>query len=278
MSVLHMKGKPQADLDKELYELCRYRLQDTEGIPQVRLGWIGELIEMGANPNATAYGKRTPLMEVAKNGDQQACLALLAYGAQVDVVDGDNVSPLYEAAHYGDDDMCQWFMDRGARHDRFSLISGFAPLHVAAYLGRTSCCKLLIENHGIDVNLRDKHWGHTALFHAACGEYAATFEMLLELGANPKMEDSNLVRAFDYRTHMKFPLHYAASNNNSNICLRLLDIGYDVTEPNQNRFTAIEVAIKRGHRELADMLRSWQARHIAQALIAEHAPTPKPAV
>ena len=77
-----------------------------------------------------------------------------------------------------------------------------APLHAAAQMGCLSCIKWIVDDQGIDINLRDGDKA-TPLHFAASRGHAKAVRWLLKRGAKLLMDK-----------HGKMPYHDAGSLNN----------------------------------------------------------------
>lgn len=81
--------------------------------------------------------------------------------------------------------------------------NGRSLLHLAAALGRTEICKILIVIARIDPNSIDNQ-GNTALHLAIATYKVEAFEALLDMGANPNIQNID----------GESPMHFAAYSNN----------------------------------------------------------------
>jgi RNA polymerase sigma factor (sigma-70 family) len=126
------------------------------------------------------------------------------------------------AAHFGHLDVMGWLLDRGADIDRVAAHRlAVTPLH-AALFGRQVGAALLLIARGANVTL-------------ARG------------GAGWKRAGWT-------------PLHYAAGMGFGALVLPLLDRGADLSRPDEEGKTPLEVAIDADHHDIADALRSRGAK------------------
>ncbi|MCL7048732.1 hypothetical protein MKW94_017052, partial [Papaver nudicaule] len=95
--------------------------------------------------------------------------------------------------------------------------NGVGVIHFAAVEGKINVLDYLIEELGIDVNLKDE-MGQSPLFHATLDGNMKTVEYLLGKGADPKTSTN---RGYT-------PLHIAAEKGFTDILTELLSRGVNV--------------------------------------------------
>jgi len=89
----------------------------------------------------------------------------------------------------GDLEMCGWYLDRQqANPSALDPKTGLPPLVTAARAGDLAMCRLLL-GHGADVDGRGAPDGCSALHWAAHQRSTRVATMLLEGGANPRLQD-----------------------------------------------------------------------------------------
>ncbi len=155
-------------------------------------------------------------------------------------------------------------LDAGANPD-FCLFKGAAPLHRAAYSGRYSFCKVLLE-HKADPNLPDKEGVPPLAYAVERGENANLVRLLLEYGAdlnttalegyNPVMSCVENDRLLILEVLLKHgarttfqddegnsPLHAAAERNFLQICVLLLEYQADTGVRNHKGQTPLHLAV-----------------------------------
>jgi ankyrin repeat protein len=126
---------------------------------------------------------------------------------------------------------------------------GKTPLHLATGWGRIDVMKYLISLK-VDLNIKNKDGG-TPLHVAASQGQPEAAKLLIKSGA-----DVNAVRTVGKAT----PLHIAALKGHIEVVKVLLDNKADINAKMQNGATALQVAISRGYKDIADMLRKAGAR------------------
>ena len=166
-------------LDRELYEAAN--AGDFAGVK--------EMLEAGANANATIDGDGSPLIGAARSGNILIAQLLLDSGADPNLpVEGDG-SPLIMAAAAGRLDQVALLIQRGA--DVNLAVEGDEnPLMGAAEGGHLAVVKLLVDK-GADIHARiwaarggrpDGEW-RTALSQARKNRHASVVQYLESLGA-----------------------------------------------------------------------------------------------
>jgi ankyrin repeat protein len=91
----------------------------------------------------------------------------------------------------------------------------WTALHWAAENGHEAVALLLAEQGGVNLELKEKKWGHTPLVRAARGGHRATVRVLLNKGANPNVQD--------HRGHT--PMYRATKFGHSEVVKMLLEKG-----------------------------------------------------
>ncbi|XAR58603.1 hypothetical protein NMG60_11014071 [Bertholletia excelsa] len=121
---------------------------------------------------------------------------------------------------------------------------GRSALHYAASGGKTNICKFLVQDLGIDVDLRDKK-GDTPLNYAAKEQNIGTAVFLIDNGANVNLANDKGLSA----------LHYAAEEGQSYLLLLqvLISKGAEVDAESEGG-AALHYAISNGHCEAVKIL------------------------
>jgi ankyrin repeat protein len=130
----------------------------------------------------------------------------------------------------------------------FRAFLGAPPLHWAYFGGSRSVVELL-EKSGADAEARDNTLGCTPRAFGICVAANWGFEFLVRARL---ADDPSLVNIMDGRTS---PLHEAARENHIPIVRLLLDQGANPRIVNGDGKTPLDLAIEKGHAEVAEMLR-----------------------
>ncbi|XP_026385317.1 ankyrin-2-like [Papaver somniferum] len=96
--------------------------------------------------------------------------------------------------------------------------NGVGVIHFAAEEGKLNVLKYLIEELGLDVNMKNDAKGESPFYHAVLGGNINIVDYLLGKGANPNTSNTNGAT----------PLHYAAQKGYTEILTRLLSRGVNV--------------------------------------------------
>jgi len=139
----------------------------------------------------------TPLFAAASTGHLEVVQWLAENGASVVQSSSYGRTPLYTAAQYGHLEVVKWLVTKGASSTLTQEINGFTPLHIAAFNGHSEVVEWLVRFGGVDVNLQDTSREHTALHVAVEENKVKTVKVLLELGANKRLQNADKETALD---------------------------------------------------------------------------------
>lgn len=221
------------------------------------------LLDRGANVNARSLRLRTPLqaavMYTRTGNDATATIRLLLdKGALVNAFDTEGWTPLHEAAYYGKSGVAQILLDHGADIEGGPpesdpayatnpvLLPGHhvkTPLLLVTSQWSEPLIRVMSKYHAnLDAQMQN---GDTLLHMAAIEGKRTIVPLLLELGANPNIKDS------DYGST---PLHKAAFSGYPGIVQALRRSGANTESLNNLGQKAVEVARLYGHPEVVDIL------------------------
>jgi ankyrin repeat protein len=214
-------------------------------------GWA-PLIYVGASPFAAAGAKwagalgRCAELLLAHGADPNACTVEAGAG------DGGTelrLPALYYACAGGQARVARRLLERGADPN-----DGESIFH-AAEGNHRECLEVLVAQ-GADPSGRHPHWKNTPLFFLAgyretdpsCASSTAGMQWLLEHGADPNVTSSDAAET---------PLHrIAALGRATAVAELLLAHGAAIDQPRADGRTAYALALRTGHAEMADFLRS----------------------
>jgi len=182
------------------------------------------------------------------HGDLAAAKAFLAVGADPNYEDNFLATPLNHAVHKDRGDLVVLLLDSGAKPNVVSF--GSTPLHIAVLHNRPDIVALLLD-HKADVNARTKNGQLTPLDFAVMQRNLAMAQLLVEHGAELRNPG---------------PLLVAATSGSSGIARLLLTSGADPNARDDDGTTALDIAVHRGNREIAELLVDSGARAPAELL------------
>lgn len=204
------QGRAQRGLNRELYEAAL----------DADLAGISELLQAGADVNASVDGDGSPLIGAVRSGRAAAVTLLLDRGANPDLgVDRDG-SPLIVAAQSGRIDMVRLLISRGA-NPNVGVEGDGSPLIAASAAGRTEIVTLLIDR-GAEVDLVVPG-DENALIQASAAGHLAVVQTLVGRGAdvNARVWAEQNRGAGEWRT----PLSMARRGRHAAVVEFLLSVG-----------------------------------------------------
>ncbi|MBS2040572.1 ankyrin repeat domain-containing protein [bacterium] len=153
------------------------------------------LLERNANPNLIASDGWTPLLLAADHDFVEMAALLLRWKAELGATNEFDQTGLHVAAWQNHLEMAQFLLERGIEVG-YGDEDGNTALHLAAGEPVPEMLKLLAPVIG--VNTPNEGTGATALMVAAEADLVENLEVLLGLGADPNLKDSEGRRALDY--------------------------------------------------------------------------------
>ena len=206
--------------------------------------WVIELLlESGANVCSGSSHDNDPLYIAALNLHGEYVKELIRAGAPVLPSEKHDYSVLDAAAHSGDPEVVNLLLKQeGVSANAKSSPEGRTALQIAAYQGRFSCVKTLLD-HGANIDSSDNR-GFTALYQAAAGNEPAVLELLLSRGASVK----------GWSSYKSDPLYVAARKGYMRCVKALLDAGAPVLSGRKHGRSALGAAAENGHREILELL------------------------
>jgi CDK inhibitor PHO81 len=121
---------------------------------------------------------------------------LLAREARIDPLKDNDHVPINLACEHGSVEIVELLLKHGAQI--MSDAEGLYPQHLVARSGQTPELLLLLRKHGADLDLLDKLYSWTPLFHAASEGNVPCLQTLLEVGARVDILDEKELSAMYY--------------------------------------------------------------------------------
>ena len=176
----------------------------------------------------------------ALNGDLNLCKMLIDKDkVDLHMTDNKGCTAVHFSAESGNYELVAYFVEMGADIG-LKTNDGRNCLHIAALNGDLNLCKMLIDNHNVDLHMTDNK-GSTAVHYSSQSGNYELVAYFVEMGA-----DINL-KTDDGRNC----LHIAALNGDLNLCKMLIDkhkVDLDMTT-NQG-WTAVHCSAQSGNYEL----------------------------
>ena len=132
--------------------------------------------------NAAVPREVTELVKAAEDGDAAETKRLLDAGVDPNAMNADHRTALIGAAESGKEEVARLLLDHGAKPDVQLPGTGWAPLHIAAFLGHVEVVRALLD-HGANINIKNKY-DETALLQAAFRGQDEVVKLLLARGAD----------------------------------------------------------------------------------------------
>ena len=181
------------------------------------------------------------LFEAVRAGDLARVQAL---------VDADPTLAIFAAALLGDIQRLEQLL--AGNRSLVSVVSsdGWTPLHLAAFFGKESTARLLL-NKGASATARSTNeMANTPLHAAVGGKHAAIVKLLLDHGAQANA-----------RQHGGWaPLHSAAQNGDLESARVLIDAGADVSARADNNQKPLDLALTKAQQAMVEFLEANGAR------------------
>lgn len=230
---------------------------------------VASLLQQGLDVNGWSADGSAALHFAARVGDAELVDLLLAAGADVNAANRYGQAPLHIAMRQRHASLVERLLGAGANAAQADG-SGEPALLIATRLGARDIVELLLA-HGAEVDIRDVHYGQSALMLAVRNENTALVARLLDAGADvnarslageeqPRVLPGDVPvgtsqgvginrsglpdRGMRYPiTGMKTPLLYATRAGNLELVRMLVEAGADIEAADANGITPLIDAI-----------------------------------
>jgi ankyrin repeat protein len=181
------------------------------------------------------------LFEAVRAGDLARVQAL---------VEADPALAIFAAAILGDTERMEELLTGNRSLTSAVSSDGWTPLHLAAFYGKESAVRLLL-NKGASVTARSTNpMANTPLHAAAAGKHAVIVKILLDHGAQANA-----------RQHGGWvPLHSAAQNGDLDSARALIDAGADVSARADNNQKPLDLALTGARQAMVEFLEMHGAK------------------
>ncbi|XP_033228830.1 histone-lysine N-methyltransferase EHMT1 [Belonocnema kinseyi] len=206
----------------------------------VKNGDLDKLVNIlacGYNANHTFrdYASRTCLHLAAEKGHLSCLHVLIQAGAQVDVMDKNQLTPLMLAATKGRADVVRYLIRIGA-DVTLKGEDGMTALHMSAKSGHLDVCRIILRECKVPRTLVDSvdDGGWTSLIWACEFRHTEVARFLVEKKCDPLIRDAE----------QNIALHWSAFSGSSEITEMLLNEGCDVNAVNVHGDTPLHIAAR----------------------------------
>ncbi|KAK2584128.1 hypothetical protein KPH14_006564 [Odynerus spinipes] len=206
----------------------------------VKNGDLEKLVNVlacGYNANHTfrEYAHRTGLHIAADKGHLSCVHVLVQAGAQLDVMDRNQLTPLMLAASKGKADVVKYLVRIGA-DVTMKGEDGMTALHMAAKSGHLEVCQIILTECKVPRTLVDSvdDGGWTSLIWACEFCHADVARFLLDKKCDPLIRDAE----------QNIALHWSAYSGSAEITEMLLNEGCDVNAVNVHGDTPLHIAAR----------------------------------
>ena len=210
------------------------------------------LIHAECNPNIEDIHRSNPLHIVSRNGHLQ-CMKLIIETSTVRVdlnlTNINKQTALHIACENGHRNIVKYMLTRTKFNPNVQDILGNTPLHIASHSGHMECVKLIVENSTVrvDPNLTNKT-KQTALHLASDNDHRDIAEyLLIHAECNPNIKDF----------YGNTPLHITTWKGELEWVKSIVEtssVSIDPDVSNNDKQTALHIACKNGHRDIAEYL------------------------
>ncbi len=202
---------------------------------------VTNLIDSGANVNATTYDGITPLMYACDNNHYTIAKILILNSADVNAIPQNSITSLLSTAINGNWEIGELLIQYNANINLGDK-EGMNPLHYASYFGNYYYADMLLY-YDANINAKDNK-GKNALHYAVLSKDLDIIDLLISKGININARD-------DYGNTI---LMTAVAKENTEIIKILLENGADVNILNDEGMTALTYAVITGSKEICKLL------------------------
>ena len=178
--------------------------------------------------------------------------------AIVNIQNSDGETPLFVAVHEEHPEIVTYLIENGADVNHKSTKDGWTVLHIACFLKNAEIVNILLDNN-VDINVTS-NTGATPLY-LVC-EHGSHNDMSIDIIYDLILAAEELGVLAQYinkkEEHGYFPLYVACKNGDNDIVELLLEKGANLDEKNEQRQTALIIAIQenqeKSHLEVIETL------------------------
>lgn len=187
----------------------------------------------------------TPLLFAAGHGHRATCETLVKAGADIKATNSSGYNILHYAATHNRSEILKLFVGDSILRESKEKNSGYTPLLVAAKMGQTLCCEIIVKA-GANVHATDNN-GYNVLHLAAQNGTSELVKMFVN--------DKALLEAkSNAATVNATPLMIAAANGHKAICELLINSGAKVETTNIQGHNSLHIAASLAKLEVVQLL------------------------
>ena len=204
--------------------------------------------------NAMGGQMVSPLIAALHRRHFRVADLLHTHGSDIHARDRCGGTVLHGASSDGLVDVVQWLLGHGADVNARD-VDDFTPLHLCRTLRYPEICRMLLE-HNADIDIRDK-FGKVPLHWVAMAEDVKdgpkTMQLLLDHGADPNVRDDDGCTPL-HDSSWWYKKNYIIGRGTVEGSRMLLDHGANIDAENNECKTPLQLALEKGHREMAEFL------------------------
>ncbi|KAK9666582.1 hypothetical protein RND81_14G195500 [Saponaria officinalis] len=212
---------------------------------------LKKFVEDGASLSKPDPNGYYALQWAALNNFPHIVQYIIEHGGDVNAEDNSLQTALHWAAVRGSTVVADLLLQNGARVEAAD-VNGYRAVHVAAQYGQTAFLNHIIAKYNADFDAQDNN-GRSPLHWAAYKGFADTIRLLLFRDAIQSKQDNEGCT----------PLHWAAIRGHVESSNVLVHAGTkeELTVKDKAGFTPVQLALDKGHRQVALLLSNAQRAH-----------------
>ncbi|MEK9657936.1 MAG: ankyrin repeat domain-containing protein [bacterium] len=187
--------------------------------------------------------KNNPYLEDAiKNGFNDIAKLLIENGHSIDTQNKDKWTLLHWSCYNNDIELSRYLINQNIKINTKDK-NGLMPIHLASLNGNTDLVRLL-KKHNCHLNAKDQLFKLTPIQMAAFQDHHSCIELLIELGANYKVQDP----------FGRTLLHWAAITQNTKLTEKLLNLKVNCNQKDKLKRSALHWAAQQNAYEIISLL------------------------
>ncbi|XP_063716937.1 transient receptor potential cation channel subfamily A member 1 homolog isoform X3 [Symsagittifera roscoffensis] len=255
-------NRPRADVNaKDKYGCTALHMASYKGNKAA----VVDLLQCGADIECKDSTEMTPLHMAASYGFYEIVQILLDHGARIYTLDQEQSTPLHLAAAGGHVEICRILLQDAAKQDQnlpnqllcSSDCSSQMPLHVAVDKNCLEVVQVLFE-FGAEAHVKMEEDFNYPLHLAAQNGVLEMLELVYKYAKEQTHKSDPEILNVKNKS-METPLHKAASFNREVAVQFLLQHGSDIDAIDDERFTALLIAVSKGHEAVTEVLMNAKA-------------------